>query len=172
MVARVCIGQIGAPHGVRGLVVVRAFTEVPEDVAAYGPVSTEDGRVLDISVRGAKKAGLIVHIDGISTREDAAALKGRRIYVDRDRLPEPDAEEFYHADLIGLRAEDDHARPLGRVIAIHDFGAGDLIEIDPGGGDAVMVPFTAETVPEVDIRGGRIVIVAPPGTFPASDTAL
>ena len=167
MSARVCVGQIGAPHGVRGLVVVRSFTETPEDVAAYGPLTTEDGRTLRIAVRSAKKAGLVVAVEGIETRDEAAALGGQRLYVDRRRLPATAAEEFYHADLVGLTVCDRRRRRLGRVVAVHDFGAGDLVEIDPGGGDTVLLPFTADMVPEIDIEGGRIVVAPPDGLFPA-----
>lgn len=169
MSARVCVGQIGAPHGVRGLVVVRSFTEVPEDVTAYGPVTTESGAVLVLELRSSKKTGLIAAIEGVEHRDAAEALKGELLYVARDRLPEPDEDEYYHTDLIGLEAVDTVGLPLGRVVAVHDFGAGDLIEIGPDQGEPVLVPFTRETVPVVDIAGGRIVLE--PSAWRAAEAA-
>jgi len=164
MAARVCVGRIGSPHGVRGLVTAASFTEVPEHLAAYGPVETEDGRRLDIAVRGAKKAGLIVSVAGVDSREAAAALKGALLYVPRDRLPQPDEEEWYHADLVGLQARDAMGAPLGRVVAVHDFGAGALLEIDPGVGETIMVPFTKENVPAIDTEAGTLVVMPPEET--------
>ena len=163
--ARVCVGQIGAPHGVRGLVSVAAFTDMPENLTAYGPVETEGGRALSLTIKGSKKGALLVAIEGVATREAAAALRGERLYVGRERLPEADDEEWYHADLVGLVAEGPGGAPLGTVISVHDFGAGDLIEVDPGEGATVYVPFTREIVPVTDVDGGRIVMDPPTGLF-------
>lgn len=164
--AKVCVGEIVAPHGVGGAVKVRCFTAEPKDILAYGPVTDELGRRgFGLSVAGTTKGGLICRLDGIGDREAAAALRGTRLYVDRDALPAPaDADEFYHADLIGLRVENRDGVTLGRVRAVYDFGAGDVLDVAAdAGGKSVILPFTRETVPEVDLAAGRLVAVPPPG---------
>lgn len=162
--ARVCVGLITGVHGVRGLVKVKPFTDDPAAVAAYGPVTDQSGRrrfALELLSFG--KGQWLARVDGVSDRTAAEALRGTRLYVDRQALPEPDEDEFYHADLIGLRAELTDGSTLGRVRAVHDFGAGDVVEIDRPGGGSVMVPFTRAVVPVVDIAGGRIVVDPPVG---------
>lgn len=166
---RVCLARIVGVHGVRGLLVVRPFTEVPEDVVAYGPVTTGGGRALALQVKGAKKAGLLVAAEGVTTREAAEALKGEDLFVGRDALPVPHDEEWYHADLVGLSAVTPAGEALGTIVAVEDFGAGDLLEIAPADGPTAYVPFTREVVPEVDIAAGRVVVVAPEGTFGESE---
>jgi 16S rRNA processing protein RimM len=158
---RVCLGVITGAHGVRGLVRVKSFTEAPEDVAAYGPVSDEQGaRSFTLTLTGQCKGALLARIEGIADRDQAQALKGTRLYVSRDVLPALDEEQtYYHADLLGLTAEDREGRPLGRVTAVHNFGAGDILELD--GGAARLVPFTGRAVPVVDLEGGRIVVDQP-----------
>jgi 16S rRNA processing protein RimM len=159
---RVCVGVVAGAHGLRGLLRVRPFTDVPEDVAAYGPVETEDrGRRLTLEIANRVGKGIIlVRANGIADRTAAEALKGVRLYVARDMLPAPDEDEFYHTDLIGLAAETGDGEPVGRVRAIHDFGAGDSLEIAEPGGDVVIVPFTRLAVPRIDIAGGRVVVDA------------
>jgi 16S rRNA processing protein RimM len=103
-------------------------------------------------------------VAGVVDRDAAEALRGTLLYVPRGRLPEAGEEEWYHADLIGLQATDQDGAALGRVTAVHDFGAGDLLEIDPGAGETVLVPFTRDAVPEVDVASGRIVVRAPDPT--------
>ncbi len=156
--ARLCLGVITGAHGVRGLVKVKSFTEVPEDVAAYGPLTDEGGaRVFTLTVTGRSKDALLTRVEGVTDRDQAQALRGTRLYVPRDVLPALDEEEtYYHADLLGLAAEDPEGRPLGRVAAVHNFGAGDLLELDGEG--RRLVPFTREAVPVVDLDGGRLVI--------------
>jgi len=153
---------VGA-HGVRGLVRIKSFTEAPGDIAAYGPLSDEAGaRSFAVRVTGEAKGAILAAIAGVADRDAAEALKGTRLYVDRAALPVPvDAEEFYHADLIGLMAEDRAGRALGRVVAVHNFGAGDLLEIAPEGGQSLLLPFTKAAVPEVDLAGGRLVVEPP-----------
>jgi 16S rRNA processing protein RimM len=158
--ARICLGQIGAPHGVRGEVRLHSFTANPAAIAAYGPLETEDGRIFKIeSLRPAKHA-LVAKLTGISDRDAAERLTNTKLYVPRERLPEPaDADEFYHADLIGLRAVDRAGREYGTVVALHNFGAGDLIELRRAdGAQTELLPFDAVTVPEVNVCGGTIVI--------------
>ncbi len=158
---RVCLGVITGAHGVRGLVKVKSFAEVPEDVAAYGPLTDEDGaRVFTLSVTGRSKDALLARVEGVADRDQAQALRGMRLYVARDALPALGEEEtYYHADLLGLAAEDPEGRQLGRVAAVHNFGAGDILELDGEG--RRLVPFTREAVPEVDLEGGRLVVELP-----------
>jgi len=157
---RICLGQISAPHGVRGEVRLHSFTAEPTAIASYGPLETEDGRIFKIeSLRPAKHA-FVAKLAGIADRDAAERLANTKLYVRRERLPEPaEPDEFYHADLIGLRAVDDAGRECGTVVAIHNFGAGDLIELKPAdGAQTELLPFDAATVPEVNVRGGTIVI--------------
>jgi 16S rRNA processing protein RimM len=168
--ARVCLGQIGAAHGVRGEVRLRSFTSDPAAIADYGPLETEDGRVLEIETLRPAKDHFVVRLAGIRDRDAASALTNAKLYVPRERLPQTEnADEFYHADLIGLAAVDQTGRTLGTVVAIHNFGAGDLIEVKPqAGGNTELVPFDVTNAPEVDIASGRIVIQPPEGMFRAS----
>jgi 16S rRNA processing protein RimM len=162
---RVCVAQIGAPHGVRGEVRLKSFTADPDAVARYGPLQAEDGRrsfEIEAMVRQDKDA-MIVRLRGIDDRNAAEALRNLRLYVPRERLPETeDSDTFYHADLIGLKAVDTEGVPLGTVTAVYNFGAGDLIEVaPPGGGETVLLPFTESVVPTVDLAAGRIVVNPP-----------
>jgi len=155
----VCLAEIGAPHGVRGLVHLRCHTATPEAVAAYGPLVDEDGRTYRIALKGLHKGGVLAAIAGIGDRDAAAALRGRRLHVRRSALPEPDDEEFYHADLIGLRVEGADGEALGEVRAVHNFGAGDVLEVAfDEGGQTQLVPFSREAVPTVDLGGRRLVL--------------
>jgi 16S rRNA processing protein RimM len=167
--ARVCLGQIGAAHGVRGEVRLRSFTSDPAAITDYGPLETEDGRVLEIETLRPAKDHFVARLAGIRDRDAASALTNAKLYVPRERLPQTDsADEFYHADLIGLAAVDQTGRTLGTVVAIHNFGAGDLIEVKPlSGGSSELVPFDVTHAPEVDIASGRIVIHPPEGMFKA-----
>jgi 16S rRNA processing protein RimM len=163
MTARVCIAQIGAAHGVRGEVRLKAFTEDPLSVTRYGALETEDGtRQVMIEAARPAKDMLVVRLKGIADRNAAEALKNVRLYVARDKLPKADADEFYYADLIGLTAQKQSGETVGTVKAVHNFGAGDLIEIEPqGGGATVMWPFDETTVPLVDVAAGKIVVEPP-----------
>jgi 16S rRNA processing protein RimM len=161
--ARVLIAQVGAAHGVRGEVRLKAFTEDPLSVTRYGPLETEDGkgRFEIEAVRPAKDV-LVARLKGVADRNAAEALKNLRLYVARDKLPPPAEDEFYIADLVGLRVETIDGAAFGTVKAVHNFGAGDLIEIAPADGSAtMMLPFTAATVPTVDIAQRKIVIELP-----------
>lgn len=160
---RVALGVIGRPHGVKGLVRIKPYTERPRDVAAYGPVELADGRRFAIEAVTEAKGMVTARIEGIDDRAAAAALTGEEIFVPRTALPEAGVNEFYYHDLIGLRAVSVEGAELGRVVAVHDFGAGPVLEIGEATGDTVMVPFTDAVVPDVDIEGGRLRIDAPPG---------
>src|SRR5271154_3643685 len=131
----VCLGQIGAAPGVRGEFRLRSFTAEPQAIANYGPLESEDGRVLEIESLRPAKDHFVARFSGIADRNAAERLANIKLYVPRDRLPAPHAaDEFYHADLIGLAAVDAAGRPIGTVVAVHNFGAGDLIEVRLGGG--------------------------------------
>ncbi|MEQ8584393.1 MAG: ribosome maturation factor RimM [Thalassobaculaceae bacterium] len=166
MSARVCLGAITGPHGVRGLVKVKPFTEVPEDIAAYGPVENEAGtRRFTLRITGTAKGQVIVAVDGVGDRNAAEALKGQRLYVDRTALPEPDDGSFYHADLIGMAVVGPDGADLGTVTALYDFGAGDLLEFRGADGKARMLPFTEAVVPTVDLDARRMVVDPPEGAL-------
>jgi 16S rRNA processing protein RimM len=162
MAAQICIARIGAAHGVRGAVKLWTFTEDPLAVKTYGPLVTKDGaRSFEIATAREAKGHLVATLKGIATREDAERLNGIELYIAREKLPATDENEYYHADLIGLAAVDAAHEPLGRVIAIHNFGAGDIIEIAPPGGTTLLLPFTNAVVPSVDLKGGRVVVEVP-----------
>ncbi|SHF54978.1 16S rRNA processing protein RimM [Kaistia soli DSM 19436] len=161
---RVILGQFGAAHGIRGEVKLQAYTEDPLGVADYGPVTLDDGRVVEfISVRP-QGEGIVARVKDIGDRTAAETLRNRRFSVDRSVLPTIDEEDdFYYADLVGLRAELADGASYGSVVAMQNFGAGDLIEIMPApGGRSFYLPFTRAVVPVVDIAGGRIVVEPPP----------
>ena len=162
MTAPVCVARIGAAHGVRGAVRLWTFTEDPLAVKDYGPLMTKDGtRQFEVTHAREAKDHLVVTLKGVASRDDAERLNGLELYVPRDRLPETDDNEYYHTDLIGLAAVTTTEQPLGKVIAIHNFGAGDIIEIAPPQGATMLVPFTNAVVPTVDLAGGRVVIDLP-----------
>jgi 16S rRNA processing protein RimM len=165
MANRVCVAQIGAAHGVRGEVRLWTFTADPMAITHYGPLETEDGkRSFEIETVRPARAHLVARFKGVDDRSAAERLTNMKLFVPRARLPETEEHEYYHADLIGLRAEDEDGNEIGAVIAVHNFGAGDILEIQPLSGGAMMLPFTETVVPEVDIKGGRIVIVLPEET--------
>jgi 16S rRNA processing protein RimM len=160
--ARVCLGAIAGAHGVRGLVRVKSFTAEPQAIAAYGPLQDEQGqRRFSLEVLGESKGLVLARIAGVEDRDAAERLKGVRLYVRRVDMPEPDAEEFYQADLIGLMAQRPDGTSLGTVRTVNDFGAGASLEIEDDAGKTVIVPFTAAAVPTIDIAGGRLVVEPP-----------
>ena len=160
--ARVCLGQIGAPHGVRGEVRLRSFTGEPEAIAGYGPLETEDGRIFEIESLRPAKDHFVATLSGIRDRNAAERLTNIKLYVPRERLPEiEEADEFYHADLIGLAAFDPAGKKLGTVVAVHNFGAGDLIELRADGGETELIAFTETTVPTVDLERRTMVVDRP-----------
>jgi 16S rRNA processing protein RimM len=171
MTKQICVARIGAAHGVRGAVKLWIFTEDPLAVLRYGPLTTKDG-AHHFTVAHAREAKdhLVATLQGVTTRDDAEKLNGVELYIARDKLPVTDDDEYYRADLIGLSAVTVTDEPIGRVIAIHNFGAGDLIEIAPPHGPTMLLPFTNAVVPTVDIAGGRVVIELP-GEIDGEDAA-
>ena len=169
---RVRLGVIVGAHGLKGEVRILSHTARPEDVGGYGPLEDAAGRrKFTIEVRGRGKGTVIGRIAGVDDRAAAEALKGTKLFVARAALETPAAGEFYHADLIGLEARLGSGDRLGRVASVHNFGAGDLLEVEPEGAEAtIMVPFTKESVPVVDTDDGYVVLVPPPGLL--DETAI
>jgi 16S rRNA processing protein RimM len=160
--AQICVARIGAPHGVRGAVKLWTFTEDPLAVMHYGPLATKDGaRKFEVANAREANGHLVATLKGVASREDAERLNGIELYIPRDKLPATDDDEYYHADLIGLAAVNTALEPIGKVIAIHNFGAGDIIEIAPPQGATLLLPFTNAVVPTVDLAAGRVVIQIP-----------
>ena len=161
--ARICLGQIGAPHGVRGEVRLRSFTSDPQAIAEYGSLQTEDGRSVEIKSLRPAKDHFVATLAGIADRDAAERLTNVKLYVPRERLPQlQTGDEFYHADLVGLGAFDCAGKALGTVTAVHNFGAGDLIEVRAEDGKTELIAFNESNVPTVDIGAGRIVIEPSP----------
>ena len=157
---RICVAKLGAAHGVRGEVRLWSFTAEPAAVADYGPFETVDGRVIEIETLRPARDFFVARLKGVADRDAAEALRNLELFVPRARLPATDdADEFYHADLIGLAVVDASGHALGTVVALHNFGAGDIIEVRCAESrETVMLPFTQATVPEIDVAGGRIVV--------------
>jgi 16S rRNA processing protein RimM len=161
---RVCVGVITGAQGVRGAVRLKSFTAKPEDVASYGPLEDERGEQrFEVRIVGSAKGVLVAAISGINDRDRAGALRGLRLYLPRSALPPAGEEEYYHADLIGLVAALPDGTAIGTVRAVHDFGAGDTLEIERPKSQPVLVPFTRAVVPVVDLDAGRLVLEPPPG---------
>ncbi len=160
---RVLVARFGAPHGVRGEVKLWSFTKDPLVVADYGPLETPDGRTFKIENLRPAKDFLIARVACVTDRSAAQALRNLDLYVARDRLPTiEDEDTWYYSDLIGLAAFAPNGDQIGTVTAVHNFGAGEVIEIAPAiGGPTIMLPFTETAVPEVNVKGGRMVVVLP-----------
>jgi 16S rRNA processing protein RimM len=169
---KLLMGRIGAAHGVRGEVRIQSFTEDPMALSGYGPLATNrPGLTVSITAARANGSVLIARIQGIEDRTAAEKLNGVELFVDRALLPHPeDEDEFYHADLIGLRAQLRDGTTLGEVVALPNYGAGDLIEIrNPQSGDSFLYPFTRIVVPEVRLEEGYVVIDVPLDAEPGEE---
>ncbi len=168
MSARVCVGAIAGAFGVQGEVRLKSFTADPQAIEDYAPLETEDGaRSFEVQITRAIKQGFAARLSNVRSKEDADALKGMRLYAPRDRLPSLPDDEFYHADLIGLAVFDTGGAEIGKVHAVQNHGADDLLELKlPGHSATVLLPFTLAAVPTVDLTAGRIVIDPPEGTLP------
>lgn len=160
---RVCVGAVTGARGLKGEVRIKSFTADPEAIAAYGPVTDKaGGRRFVLRVTGRVKGALIARLDGVEDRDAAEALKGTELYVPRSALPETDASTFYHADLVGLSVTTADGDDLGTVKAVHNFGAGDVLETTGKGAPGAMLPFTDTVVTSVDLEAGRITVTPPP----------
>jgi 16S rRNA processing protein RimM len=164
---RVLLGIVAAPHGVRGLVRIRSFTEDPMAVAGYGPLSDESGKKrFTVEALSASRGAVLARIEGVADRNAAEAMRGVKLYVERSVLPETSEKEWYEADLIGLSAVGKDGKDWGKVVAFHDFGAGSVMELSGG----AMLPFTDEAVPEVDVESGKVMVNPPEGLLAGAAT--
>ena len=156
----IALGRFGAPQGVRGEIRIQSYTAEPAAIGGYGPLTDATGaRVFTVKVvRPLRDDMLVARVEGVATREAAAALTGVELHARRSQLPPPEPDEFYHDDLIGLAATTLDGEPLGRVVAVLNHGAGDILELEGGR----LLPFTKAVAPEIDFAAGRIVIVPPP----------
>jgi 16S rRNA processing protein RimM len=157
----VCLGAVAGAWGVQGAVRLKSFCAEPADIGGYGPLVTEDGRSFRVRLLKPVAGGFAAQLSGVATREEAEALKGTRLYAPRDRLPALGEDEYYHADLIGLDVLDTGGALLGRVRAVSDHGAGDILEVATPGGGEILLPFTRAVVPTVDLSAGRIIADPP-----------
>ena len=161
----ILVGRVAGAFGVKGEVRITSYTADPMALAAYRDLKREDGRpALTLATARPTKGGVIAHAAEVETREQAEALRGLRLYVPRAALPEPEADEFYVTDLVGLAVETPGGEHLGTVKAVQDFGAGDLLEVQPPTGPSWYLPFTREAVPEVRIAEGKVIAVRPEET--------
>ncbi|HMF25679.1 MAG TPA: ribosome maturation factor RimM [Pseudolabrys sp.] len=164
---KVCVARIGAAHGVRGEVKLWSFTQDPAAVASYGPLESQDGkRRFEIEALRPARDHFVARIAGVDDRNAAERLRNLDLYIPRERLPTiAETDTFYHADLIGLQAVTQDGADIGTVIAVHNFGASDVIEIKPaGGGEPLLMPFTDAIVPEINLDARRIIVVPPAET--------
>ncbi len=165
---RIFVGEVTGAHGIRGDVLVRTYTEKPEAIASYGPLSDETGqRSFTLRVVRVTDKGIVARVAGINDRNGAEPLRGTKLYIERSKLPETSGAEFYHADLIGLRAIAADGSVLGKIVSVQNFGAGDLLELKPqDGSETEFIPFEDRFVPSVDLESETIVINRP---FEAAD---
>lgn len=163
--ARILLGEIVGVHGIKGDLIVRSYTEAPDAIGDYGPLSDEAGeRTFDVSVVRSGPQGVVARIAGVLDRTAAEALRGTKLYVDRAQLPAAEDNQYYHADLIGLAAVDPDGHAFGRIVAVHNYGAGDFVEVATNAGDRLLVPFTDACIPVIDLGEGRATVIAPAET--------
>ena len=165
----VCLGAVTGSYGVRGEARVKSFCADPSAIGDYGPLVDDAGRSYRLTVIRPVKGGYAVRLSGVPHKEAADALRGQRLWAPRSALPPPEDDEYYHSDLIGLKVLDTGGVELGHVAAIHDHGAGDLLELRGPGLKGVLLPFTRDAVPTVDLAGRRLVIDPPAGLLPGDD---
>ena len=155
----ICVAAIAGAFGVKGEVKLKSFTDIPENCISYGPLLSQDGKViLTPNTHRMVKGGVAVNCPEVKTREQAEALKSTKLYVPRENFPAPEEDEFYASDLVGLEVKSTDGKRIGKIIGVQDFGAGDLLEIKPKEGASFYHPFTLEATPKVDIKAGRVVI--------------
>jgi 16S rRNA processing protein RimM len=161
-IRKICVGQFAGAHGVRGLVKLRSFTDAPEAIFSYTPLTEKDtDRVIIITKKSTAKDHFIVEVEGIEDKEAADRLRGDRLYVPRDVLPKTGANEYYEGDLMGLNAVDETGKDYGSVMGVFDHGAGIFLEIGSSKKDSFMLPFKESFVPKVDLVAGKLVIAPP-----------
>lgn len=163
---KICVGAFHGPHGVRGQLRLASYTDDPVALFDYVPLSDEkDTKSFDIKKQGVAKKGFIVSVGGVADRNAAEALRGTKLFVDRDMLPETESDEgeYYFSDLLGLKVKDQEGKEIGEVQAVHDFGAGDILEIRPAEGKSFMLPFKEDFIPVIDIDAGVVEAIVPDG---------
>jgi 16S rRNA processing protein RimM len=162
---RILLGEISGVHGIRGDILVRTYTETPEAIASYGPLADATGtKTFALKIVRVTDKGVVARVAGITDRTTAEALRGTKLFVARNQLPEADASEYYHTDLIGLKAVNENGAHLGEIVSVQNFGAGDLLELKPPEGASEFVPFEDQWVPHVDLAAGTVTIKQPPST--------
>jgi 16S rRNA processing protein RimM len=167
---RVCLGIVTGPQGLHGAVRVRSYTAWSEDIASYGLLSDVTGeREFAIRILRSTKKGLVAELSGVEDRAAAEEMRGLELYVSRDALPKTDEEEFYYSDLIGLDVEDEDGKVIGQVKMMDNYGAGEVMEVALSSGEALLLSFTREAVPVVDVAAGKIQIVRPTEVNPGKD---
>jgi len=163
---KVLMAKIGAAHGIRGEVRVKPFGDDPLSFTDYGTLTTKDGkRSFDVDKARVQKTVVVTKFKGINDRNQAEELNGVELYITRDQLPEPDEDEFYYSDLTGLDVLDQSGETLGKIVAVQDFGAGDLLEIRPKRGRTFYIPFTKDFVPEISLDEGMVRVDLPEDYF-------
>lgn len=167
---RICVGAIAGSYGTDGQARIKSFCAIAEDITSYGTLYSEDGkRTFEITLGRPIKAGFTAKIEGLHSKEEADALRGMALFADRAAMPSLPDDEYYHADLISLEVFDTGGKSLGRVKAVQNHGAADLLEIHaPGQSNTVLLPFTRAAVPTVDLASGRIIADPPEGLFEES----
>src|SRR5258708_15457614 len=167
----ISLATVIGPHGLKGEVRLKLFTDSVDKLSAYGPLRTPDGQALRIqSARDSKAGEAIAAFAEIADRDAADSLRGKDLMISRDALPETDSNEYYHTDLVGLRVDDSESRTIGRVRAIHNFGAGDVVEIKRPDGDSLLLAFTRENVPFIDLIAGPPAVLVPVTLTPGHRT--
>jgi len=162
---RILVGVFGAPHGVRGELRIKSYTQDPLSLAEYDGLHDEAGRAIEIvSARPLKDDLLVARVKNVSDRDAAQALTHTKLFIPREKLPPTEEDEFYTRDLIGLRAETAEGGLIGTIVAVPNYGAGDILEIAPPAGETLLYPFTHAVVPTVDIKGGRVIVIPPEET--------
>jgi 16S rRNA processing protein RimM len=170
---KVCLGVIVGVHGVKGLMRVKSYTEIDSDILSYGILENDSGDQFEVKIKGKSKGTLLVEVEGVTDRNIAESLKGTKLFISRDALPAPQEEEFYYSDLVDLSVYKLDGSFVGRVIGVHDFGAGDLIDISlKDSNQTVLVPFTREIVTEIDLENNTLTIDPMPGLIDDDDDNL
>ena len=165
---KICVGMIAGAHGVNGHVRLRSFTAEPDAIRGYKPLTDENGeREFAIKIKKATNTYFIALVGGVTTRDQAEALRGTKLFVSRSVLPKLKKRQFYESDLLGLAVKDAQGKDGGKVALVHNYGGGPFLEIAPPEGKAYMLPFTKACVPEVDLEQGYIVITPPEGWLAA-----
>ena len=161
---RICLGVIVGVHGVRGHLKIKAYTDNPAALDRYGPVSLDDGRLLHLKVKSVSPKGPVIAMaQEVTDRNEAELMRGLELFIKRDALPPTANDEVYHTDLVGLEARDNDGVAIGVIVGLHDFGAGDIIEIKPPSGPTMMLPFAPEYRDEVRLEEGFVTLLPPQG---------